>query len=265
MLLVVDLSGLVHRAWHGRPHAAARITLGWVAGLLDQLGPTHVAACVDRPWPTWRHDLARESGAVYKPPEKRTGGADRASILGHLRVAEELCEDVLGVRVFGARGFEGDDLVATFTAWYPGDVIVAARDKDFCQLVSERVTLVDFATGERTRPEDVEARYGVPPARFCDYLALVGDKTDGYPGCPGIGPSAARELIGKFPDVEAMLEDARNCLPNGRIQTRRRRLFTGADALRLSLRLATLRTDAPLRDLRGVDDLRALPVPDGLL
>lgn len=264
-LLVFDLSGLVHRAWHGQPHAAGRLALDWMAKHIDQRQPSHVAAAVDRPFLTWRHELAESRGSrPYKPPEKRTGGADRASIMRQMRIAEELAEDVLGMRVFGVRGFEGDDVVATLARLYEGSVLIAARDKDFCQLVTERVRLLDFATGLVTHAADVEVKFGVPPSRFVDYLALVGDKTDGFAGCPGIGPKAAVALVREFRSIAEMLTYADAVVCSGRMtQTMRRRLLTGADALQLSHALALLRADVPLR-LGSVEELRALPLPEGL-
>jgi 5'-3' exonuclease len=87
-----------------------------------------------------------------------------------------------------------------------------------------------------------------------------------YSGCPGVGPKAALEILTEFDDLEKALLNAETVICGGRLsQTNRRKLREGAASTRLSHALATLRTDAPLRGLESFDDLRALPVPDGVL
>ena len=106
-------------------------------------------------------------------------------------------------------------------------------------MVGERVVQVDRRSGHIRDAAGVKAKFGVAPERIPDYLALVGDSSDGYPGIPGIGPKTAARLIERYGRIEDFPDDV--------LSSRR------ADAL-LFKRLATLRTDAPLFD--NVEALR---------
>lgn len=258
LVLAFDLNGMVHRAFHGQPYAAARLALGWAARIMRTHRPAYVVAAIDRPFPTFRHDLSSE----YKS-KGRTTGDERARILAQLTQAEELFDDVLGVRTLWARGFEADDALATIARAaeeHDLDCLVASKDKDLAQVVTERTRVLDFATGEIVDRASVVRRFGVPPERVADYLALVGDATDCYPGCPGIGPKAAAEILGACPSALDAVElvEGETGAPFGR--TVAAKLAKGAAATRFSLTLATLRRDVPI--VIDFEELRALPVPE---
>jgi 5'-3' exonuclease len=140
---------------------------------------------------------------------------------------------------------EADDALASAAALAAKDprvekVCIWTPDKDLAQcVVGTRVVQVDRKSGQIRDADAVVAKFGVPPERIADYLALVGDAADGYPGMPGIGPKTAAQLIARYGPLEAFPPDALR----GRVE----------EAL-LFKRLATLRADAPLFD--DVDALR---------
>lgn len=274
--IVVDINNLVHTAWHGQRGMgnAAKLACSWVAEILRRQHPTHVVAAIDRPWPTWRDDLAPETYKAARKERAEERAADRAAITASVLEAEALLLDVLGIQTFGARGFEGDDVIAAFTArfrWAGLDVGIVTRDKDFAQLVtpiSPLVRILDFATGNEMGAREVEDRYHVRAEQFASYLALVGDSTDGYPGCPGIGPVAAVALLERFDTAEEAVLAAVGARPGwwepsvGAQETWRKKLEAGAELVALSGKLARFRTDITGVDAVDLDELAALPVPD---
>jgi DNA polymerase-1 len=159
-----------------------------------------------------------------------------------------VCE-VLRIPILEVQGFEADDVIATLArqaveaGW---KVVVVSGDKDLLQMVSDEVEVLNpgregmgAVLYDRKK---VEEKWGVPPERVVDVLALVGDAIDNIPGVPGIGEKGARDLVREFGTVEAVLDNAdkvkRAAYREGLIAHRE-------DAL-LSKRLATLRTDAPV-------------------
>lgn len=265
LVLAFDLNGMVHRAFHGQPYAAARLALGWAARMMHTHKPTHVVAAIDRPFPTFRHELSRD----YKSKGRVTGD-ERARILAQITQAEELFDDVLGIRTLWAQGFEADDALATIAAdaeAHDLGCLVATRDKDLAQVVTHTTKVLDFATGEIVDRAAVVRRFGVPPERMADYLALVGDAADCYPGCPGVGPKAAVEILREYrlPDALSVAVDGTDGVggyPDGDPPSWVARLRKGAEATRRSLVLAKLRRDVPI--VVDFDVLRALPVPGGI-
>jgi 5'-3' exonuclease len=139
---------------------------------------------------------------------------------------------------------EADDALASAARLAAADprvekVSIWTPDKDLSQcVVGDRIVQVDRKSGQIRNAEGVRAKFGVPPERIPDYLALVGDAADGFPGIPGIGPKTAARLIEKYGPLEDFPDEA--------IRDR-------ASAL-LFKRIATLRADAPL--FEDVDELR---------
>lgn len=269
MLLVFDLNGMVHRAWHGQPTNAGRLVIQQIAKVIRERQPSHVAAAADRPFPTFRHELCKS----YKATKARMPeGPDRVLVQEQLRIAEELLEDVLGIRTFAVRGYEGDDIVASLVALgeLDGlDVLVVARDKDFNQLVTETTRLLDWTNGTIIGPEEVATKHGVGPECFADYLAIIGDSSDNVPGVYGCGPVAARAVLGTFPTLEKALASAEagaQCKPeerakfwrdNGKIWAR---LAGAREVATLAKRLVTLARDVVL-DVK-LHELEVQPLPE---
>ena len=215
--------------------------------VLDDERPDRVAVVFDVSKSTFRH--ARFP--AYKATRREMPG----DLVQSLPTVDQLV-DALGVPRLGVDGVEGDDVIATLAeqaAARGWQVFLVTSDKDFCQLVSEQVKLYNpwrsrgpgrqAAEGATLMgPAEVEERYGVPPARFRDWLALVGDSSDNVPGVPGVGPKRAAELIARHGSLEEVLRHAAD-------ETRpalREALLTHQDQARLSLELVTLMRDVPL-------------------
>lgn len=101
----------------------------------------------------------------------------------------------------GEKGMEADDVCAALAQKIVEaghEVVIATRDKDTFQLVSEKVTVYSTAKGTLIGPDEVHSILGVWPDQVADYLALVGDRADGIPGCPGIGPEKAKEILAQY-------------------------------------------------------------------
>ncbi len=151
----------------------------------------------------------------------------------------------MGVVVWPMVDLEADDALASAAGIAAREarvekVCIWTPDKDLAQcVVGDRVVQMDRRSGQIRDAEGVRAKFGVVPEHIPDYLALVGDSADGYPGIPGIGPKTAARLIGRYGALEEF--------PPEVLGDRRR------DAL-LFKTLATLRTDAPL--FEDIEDLR---------
>src|SRR5262249_60633554 len=117
-----------------------------------------------------------------------------------------------GLPVVEIDGYEADDLIATYArqaARAGAHVTIVSSDKDLMQLIEDGVIhLFDPMKQKPIGPAEVMEKFGVTPDKVIDAQALIGDSTDNVPGCPGIGPKTAAELIGLYGSVEAVLEHA---------------------------------------------------------
>lgn len=211
--------------------------------LLQQEGATHVACAADTVIRSFRNDLY----AGYKteegvPPE----------LLAQFGLAEDALR-ALGLTVWGMVELEADDALAAGAARYLDEVdqvVICTPDKDLAQCVrGTRVILVDRRQKKTIDEDGVRAKWGVNPASIPDWLALVGDSSDGYPGIPGWGERSASALLAAYEHVEAIPDDARAW----KVTVRSAERLAGAlssrrDEVALYKRLATLRTDVPPRE-----------------
>jgi DNA polymerase-1 len=143
-------------------------------------------------------------------------------------------------------GYEADDLIGTLCRKLEGEgwsVVMVTGDKDFIQLVSGRASLWDPMKDAQTDLARVRDGMGVEPGQVVEVMGLSGDATDNIPGVPGIGPKTARELIRAFGSLEGLYANL-DRLPRPKQQES---LRSFRDQAFLSRRLATIRTDAPLR------------------
>ncbi|HEY2796574.1 MAG TPA: 5'-3' exonuclease H3TH domain-containing protein [Thermoanaerobaculia bacterium] len=215
--------------------------MGAVAGLLHTVaqmlegGATHLGVATDHVIESFRNGLW---------PGYKTGEGIDPALWRQFHPLEDALA-AMGVVVWAMVELEADDALASAARLAERDprvekVCIWTPDKDLAQcVVGSRVVQVDRKSGQIRDAEAVRAKFGVPPERIADYLALVGDAADGFPGMPGIGPKTAAQLIGRYGPLEAFPPDALR----GRVE----------EAL-LFKRLATLRTDAPLFD--DVEQLR---------
>jgi 5'-3' exonuclease len=225
--------------------------VGATVGLLKSLlmlvttpGVTHVACSFDHVIESFRNKLY----AGYKTAE----GVD-ADLLAQFPLAERAVA-ALGIVVWPMVEFEADDGLATGVTLYGGQpgveqVVICSPDKDLAQLVSgKKVVCWDRRRDIVMDEEGVVEKFGVRPHSIPDWLALVGDSADGYPGVPGWGQKSASVVLSKFEHLETIPEDAAQLgISPGRAATLLENLRTHREEALLYRVLATLRTDVPIK------------------
>ena len=216
----------IRRAKKGDPpFGAVAGVLHTVAQMLEG-GATHIGVATDHVIESFRNDLWEG----YKTGE----GIDRALWAQFHPLEDALA--AMGVVVWAMVELEADDALASAAALAAKDdrvekICIWTPDKDLAQcVVGDRIVQMDRRSGQIRDAAAVHAKFGVPPERIPDYLALVGDAADGYPGMPGIGAKTAARLIERYGPLEDFPVD-------GSLDRDRALLFK---------RLATLRSDAPL-------------------
>ncbi|HUW99189.1 MAG TPA: DNA polymerase I [Acidiferrobacter sp.] len=211
LLLLVDASSYLYRAYHAMPDLrnSRNEPTGAVYGVVNMLRklradykPTFLAMIFDAPGGTFRDDLY----ADYK--------ATRAAMPDDLVAQIAPLHDIiraLGVPLLAIPGVEADDVIGTLAVAGREsglDVVISTGDKDMAQLVGPHITLINTMTDQRLDSDGVVARFGVPPARIIDYLAIVGDKVDNVPGVAGAGPKTAARWLTTYGSLAALLEHA---------------------------------------------------------
>ena len=235
---------------NGREVAAVRGVLASVLGMI-KAGATHIAVATDHVIESFRNELW---------PGYKTGEGIEPDLLCQFTLLEEVLA-AAGVVVWPMVEFEADDAIASaaLTAANHKDVsrvIICTPDKDLAQCVSgSRIVQLNRRTRVTLDESGVVQKFGVSPKSIPDYLALVGDAADGYPGLPGWGAKSSAAVLAKFHHLESIPKDWRDWLVN---VTNARALADTLcrewDRALLFRRLATLRTDIHL--FTDVDDLR---------
>jgi 5'-3' exonuclease len=233
----------------GREVGAIRGILYSLWALLRSDGVTHVAAAFDHVIESFRNDLY---------PGYKTAEGVPAELMAQFPLAERAAH-ALGIVVWPMVEFEADDALATGAARWADEaeqVVICSPDKDLTQCVrGERVICFDRRQQKTYDHLGVVTKFGVPPSSIPDWLALVGDTSDGYPGVPRWGEKSASALLARYDHIEDIPDDERAW-----DVTVRGAAALGAslrdhrDAARLFKHLATLRTDAPLPET--LEDLR---------
>jgi DNA polymerase-1 len=216
-LLLVDGHSLAYRAFFALPvenfsTSTGQITnavYGFTSMLINVLRdeqPDHVAVAFDVSRQTFRS----EEYADYKANRS----ASPAEFSGQVALIKEVLA-ALRIPVLEKAGYEADDVIATLAraARRAGfEVLVTSGDRDAFQLIDEHVTVLYPVRGvsELTRmtPDAVQARYGVPPTRYCDLAALVGEDSDNLPGVPGVGPKTAAKWLNLYGDLDGVVAHA---------------------------------------------------------
>jgi 5'-3' exonuclease len=207
---LVDATYELFRAHYApRPPTLGRdgINLSGVAGIVDQLvyllreeGATHVGCATDRVIESFRNDMfVGYKSSAGMPPE----------LLRQFPIAEAAIE-ALGLVLWPMVEFEADDAIAAACVRFAADpaveqVLVCTPDKDMAQLVQgDRVVLLDRRRRITYDEPAVMEKWGVPPTAIPDWLALVGDSSDGYPGLPGWGAKSAAAVLARYGSLEAI-------------------------------------------------------------
>jgi 5'-3' exonuclease len=233
---------------------------GVVASLLSLVngGARYIGVATDHVIESFRNELW---------PGYKTGAGIAPDLLAQFPLLEDAVA-ALGMTVWPMVEFEADDALAAAAAKAAADprverVIICTPDKDLAQCVSgTRIVQLHRRTRVTLDEAGIVARFGVPPASIPDYLALVGDSSDGYPGLRGWGPKSAAAVLARFGHLEAIPDDARAWGVNANNPAALAMTLARERELAYLFRdLATLRTHVPVFDT--VDDLRWTgPTPD---
>ena len=200
--------------------------------------PTHIAVAFDHGL-TFRHELFPE----YKAQREETPEDIRLSI----PIIKELLQ-ALHIPTLQVDGFEADDVIGTVAGMAEREglqVYMLTPDKDYAQLVTEKIHMYRPRHGggyEDMGPKEVCEKYGIDNTdQVIDLLGLMGDSSDNYQGCPGVGEKTAVKLIQEFGSIEGLL--SRSSEVKGKL---REKVEQSADQIKLSKTLATIRTDVPV-------------------
>jgi 5'-3' exonuclease len=215
--------------------------------LLEE-GATHVGVATDHVIESFRNEL----WDTYKT----SAGMDPL-LLAQFPLLEDALESA-GFTVWAMVDYEADDALASAAAVAAADsrveqVIICTPDKDLGQCVGGKIVQLDRRKDALIDADGVRAKFGVPPESIADWLALVGDSADGFPGLPGFGAKTAAALLARYGSIEKIPDDAREWDVAGLRGTDRLAvtLATGRKVAELFKDLATLRTDA---DVGTVDE-----------
>ncbi|MFN3287672.1 MAG: 5'-3' exonuclease H3TH domain-containing protein, partial [Sphingomonadaceae bacterium] len=250
-LTLVDGSGFIFRAYHKLPPLTnpAGVPVGAVYGFTTMLWklvrdaqakageePEYLAVVLDAGSQTFRNELYDQYKANRPPPPE--------DLVPQFPLIRESVK-AFSLPCFELEGFEADDIIAAYVAAARAQgmrVTIVSSDKDLMQLVGEGVELYDTMGEKRIGPAEVEAKFGVPPAKVGEVLALMGDSSDNVPGVPGVGPKFAADLIRQFGDVETLIARADEIArPSTRAAVKEH-----AELARLSRRLVELDASVPL-------------------
>jgi 5'-3' exonuclease len=241
----------------GQEIAAVRGVVTSVLGMITG-GATHVAVATDHVIESFRNGLW---------PGYKTGAGIDPDLLAQFPLLEGALS-AAGVVVWPMVEFEADDALAAGAVAAARDarvgrVVICTPDKDLAQSVSgTRIVQLNRRTRVTRDESGVIQKFGVPPASIPDYLALVGDSADGYPGLPGWGAKSSAAVLARFAHLESIPADFREWRVNAaNASALARTLVSERDRALLFRTLATLRTDIPLFD--DVEQLRwAGPTPE---
>ncbi|MEQ9465401.1 MAG: DNA polymerase I [Haliea sp.] len=258
-IVLVDGSSYLYRAFHalpplntstGEPTGAVKGVISMLRRLRKDYPESPVAVVFDAKGKTFRDELFAEYKAQRPPmPDELRAQVDPIHAIVRAMGLPLICEP----------GVEADDVIGTLAreASRQGrPVVISTGDKDMAQLVDANTTLVNTMTDSRLDEAGVEEKFGIPPARIIDFLALMGDKVDNIPGVPGVGEKTALALLqglGGLDEIYAGLDRVAELAFRG-AKTMAAKLEAEKERAYLSYQLATIKTDVPLAET--VADLR---------
>ena len=244
VLVLVDGSSYLYRAFHAMPNLnnSRNEPTGAVYGVVNMLrrllkdhDTQHIAVVFDAPGKTFRDDLY----PAYK--------ANRSAMPDPLREQIPILHDTiraLGLPLLMIEGVEADDVIGTLAqaAHRAGmQALISTGDKDMAQLVNQGIEIVDTMKDVRYDREKIVEKFGVPPERIVEYLALIGDTSDNIPGVSGVGPKTAAKWLNEYGSLDQLVAHAAD-IPGKAGEN----LRNGLAVLPLSRELATIRCDVPL-------------------
>ena len=243
-LVLVDGSSYLYRAFHAMPNLSnsRNEPTGAVYGvtnmlrrLLKDYDPEQLAVVFDAPGKTFRDDIYPEYKA-HRPPMPDDLRSQIEQIHAIVRA--------MGLPLLMVEGVEADDVIGTLArqaAAEGRDTLISTGDKDMAQLVDGHVTLVDTMKDARYDRTGVQERFGVPPERIVEYLALIGDTSDNIPGVPGVGPKTAVKWLTEYGSLDNLISHAADIKGKAGENLR-----AALGQLPLARQLATIKCDVPL-------------------
>ncbi len=248
-VLLIDGTSLAYRAFFafsrnplrnskGENTSAAFAFTNSLIKLLRTIKPDYVALVFDAKGPTFRHEKFKEYKA-QRPPMP-------SELSMNLQWIKEIGEG-FGIAIYEIPGYEADDILVTLAkkAVEKGlDVVIVTSDKDLLQIVNDRIHVLDTRPKEDIlyTPEKVREKFGIPPERIPDLLALMGDQIDNIPGVPGIGEKTAINLINEFGSLENLYQN----LHRVKRKNVRENLLSFKDQVFMARELAKLDVDSPV-------------------
>ncbi len=243
-LILVDGSSYLYRAFHampsltnskGEPTGAAYGVINMLRKLLNDYQPEQIAVVFDAKGKTFRDELYPEYKA-HRPPMPKELQQQIEPIHAIVRA--------MGLPLLMVDGVEADDVIGTLArqATEQGmETVISTGDKDLAQLVNEHVTLINTMNNTELNPQTVVEKFGVPPDRIVDYLALIGDSVDNIPGVPKVGPKTAQKWLQKYGGLDEIIAHADEI--KGKVGEN---LRASLEQLPLSRQLVTIKQDVDL-------------------
>ncbi|WP_423906743.1 DNA polymerase I [Candidatus Spongiihabitans sp.] len=245
-LILVDGTSFLFRAYHalgrnplttsdGRTTQAIFGMVNMLRSLLKECQPTHIAVVMDAKGKTFRHDLYK----AYK--------ANRPPMPEDLRQQLAYVNKIIpamGLPLISISGVEADDVIGTLSIQATTQgfrTMIVSSDKDLTQLVNDQVEMVDTMKNVRLNPAGVSEKFGVPPQRIIEYLALIGDSSDNIPGIPKVGAKTAVKWFDEYGTLDKIIENADKI--SGKVGEY---LRDNLDQLELSKKLTTIKCDVEL-------------------
>jgi DNA polymerase I len=257
LIYLVDASVYVFRAYYSLPpemrdpddnpvHALYGFAR-FLSDLIERVRPEYLAVAFDASLSTsFRNQIypAYKANREPAPPD----------LVLQFQRCRSFC-DALGIAWFDSNEYEADDIIGTLAARMRADGLrstIVSRDKDFAQLITPGDVYWDYSGDARYHHSEIEARFGVAPDRYADYLALTGDAVDNIPGVPGVGPKTAAVLMRHFTSLDEMYArvDTVRDLPLRGAGKLVDRLLAHRDAAYLAQQLTRIACDMPLNVMR---------------
>ena len=251
-LYLVDVSAMFFRAFYavrmltnskGMPTNAIYGFLSMSVKLLKEEKPDYMAYCFDRKEASFRKDL--------DPNYKANRGETPEELIPQIPYIKTLSE-MLGIPCFEKEKYEADDIIGSLAKLGEKEkleVVIVSGDKDFAQLINNKITMYDTMKDRHFDPDMVMEKWGVRPDQFIDYLAICGDSSDNIPGVKGIGPKGAEKLLSQFETLENIYENLDKIKNPGHVK----KLEASKEDAFLSKKLVTI-----VNDLKLIKDLKEL-------
>jgi len=210
-IILVDGSSYLYRAFHalpplvnsrGKPTGAVYGVVNMLKRLIADYKPGYMAVIFDAKGKTFRDDMYKDYKATRKemPPE----------LIEQIEPLHQIIR-AMGLPILVIEGVEADDVIGTIAhdkQYKSKNFLISTGDKDLAQLVNKHVTLINTMTNAILNPETVVEKFGVPPERITDYLALIGDTSDNIPGVPLVGPKTAVKWLKEYGTLDNIIANA---------------------------------------------------------